>query len=123
MGAKHPTHRIIRASVFPSYRHREGSRIHPALNAEIPQEIESKFRRGFQPRAFVWSHTTMPSAMAPPRSNPKEPGLCCWKEWHNGSRATSNPRYLVKAIPCNFSSALSSCESKRPPFCGCTILH
>jgi hypothetical protein len=63
MGAKHPTHRIIRASVFPSYRHREGSRIHPALNAEIPQEIESKFRRGFQPRAFVWSHTTMPSAM------------------------------------------------------------
>jgi hypothetical protein len=42
MGAKHPTHRIIRASVFPSYRHREGSRIHPALNAEIPQEIEIK---------------------------------------------------------------------------------
>ena len=32
------------------------------------------------------THAQQLHKVAPPRSNPKEPGLCHWKEWHNGDR-------------------------------------
>src|ERR1035437_1702280 len=52
----------------------ENSERHPCSDGgEIPQEIESKFRRGFQPRVFVWSHTRMPSGRADENTPPSMP--------------------------------------------------